>query len=142
MTLIHCRYCGAPMRFAISDISRAEYFYTCPTCKARSPMTEGQPQEVTIALATKRMPPEPRLYTAEDFADESLVPTVIWVEEPGQEPLAGVWQIDHYELQDGRAMETEELFDPARYNRELRVWDEYPDRAARLDAEWEQTWQS
>ena len=63
------------------------------------------------------------LLTVEDIQQEVL-PTVIWVEfRISGEVIAGVWQEDHYEMEDGGTMDSlsEEIADET-YNRKWRVW--------------------
>ena len=139
MSDVYCPYCGAPMDFRILDIASNTFVYACPTCKARSPETVGLDQEVTIKLAQKRMPTYPHLYTLEDFAAGDLIPTVIWVEIRGEEPVAGVWQVDHYEMEDGSVLEdpdAEIINNPGQYNKKWRFWDSYPDKHYRNDEPW------
>ena len=139
MSTIYCPYCGAPMNFKIIEIYTNTYTYVCPTCKARSPETVGQDQELTIKLAQKRMPTYPHLFTLDDFSTGDLIPTVIWVEVRNAEPTAGVWQEDHYEMEDGSVMadpKSEIIDNPGRYNRDFRFWDAYPDKASRNDEPW------
>ena len=142
MDNIYCPYCGAPMSFEIINLERAAFHYTCKTCNSESPLTVGQPQETTIALARKRMPPEPRLYTLEELQDPDFIPTVIWVEEKGREPCAGVWTGEYYEMQTGEVMESphDELIQaPAgSYNTRFRFWDSYPDKRYRDENEWDE----
>lgn len=140
MNDIYCPYCGAPMDFKIIEIASNTFAYTCPTCKARSPETVGLAQEVTIRLARKRMPTCARLITAEELNEGTYLPTVIWVEKRGREPVAGVWQLDHYEMEDCSTIDdlASELGDlPGTYNIAWRVWDGRPDKADRLEADWD-----
>lgn len=139
MNDVYCPYCGAPMDFRILDITSNTFVYACPTCKARSPETVGLEQEVTIRLAQKRMQTDARLITEEELNEGTYLPTVIWVEKRGEEPVAGVWQLDHYEMQDCSTIDDleSELKDlPGTYNVAWRIWEGYPDKASRNDEPW------
>ena len=133
MNDVYCPYCGAPMDFRILDIASDAFTYTCPTCKARSPETVGLEQELTIKLAQKH------LFTLDEFASGDLIPTVIWVELKNNKPVAGVWQYDHYEIEDGSVMDdpnSEIINNPGAYNKTFRFWDSYPDKSYRNDEPW------
>lgn len=139
MNKIYCPYCGAQMNFKIIEIYTNTYTYICPTCKARSPETVGQDQETTIKLAQKRMPTYPHLFTPDEFIRGNLIPTVIWLEMRNAEPVAGVWQQDHYEMGDGSAIDDPAsvvIYNSRSYNRDFRFWDAYPDKASRNDEPW------
>lgn len=139
MNDVYCPYCGAPMDFRILDIASNTFVYACPTCKARSPETVGLEQEITIRLAQKRIMTSARMITEEELNDGTYLPTVIWVERRGKEPVAGVWQFDHYEMQDYGVMEDieSELENlPGMYNKAWRIWDGYPDKAIRNEEPW------
>ena len=139
MNDVYCPYCGAPMDFRILDLATNTFTYICPTCKARSPETVGQAQEVTIKLAQKRMPTYPHLITQDELEDGMFLPTVIWFEKPNEEPVAGVWQLDHYEMQDCSTIDdlASEIKDlTGTYNKAWRIWDGYPDKASRNDEPW------
>lgn len=75
-------------------------------------------------------PRAPRVYREDEFRNDELIPTVIFVEyRDSSQIIAGVWQIDHYELENGRTLmspwdEIEKW--KGSYNAWWRIWDILP----------------
>lgn len=82
----------------------------------------------------------PEVYREEDFRDDNLIPTIIFIEEYGKsEIIAGVWQIDHYELENGKTAQSpwDEIQKwKGSYNSWWRIWDMMPSDDDRKAAAW------
>jgi len=82
----------------------------------------------------------PRVLSIADIIDNLVTPTVIWFESRNANVFAGVWQIDHYEMEDGSiltdlGMEIAEA--PGAYNVLWRVWTDNPNDACRNAHPWQ-----
>lgn len=84
----------------------------------------------------------PALLTLRDI-EQDYLPSVIWVEHRDDTiPSAGVWSIDHYELDNGDVMDdiTREVEEVGGYNSKWRVWvHAEPTRKQMDDTPWEGT---
>lgn len=81
----------------------------------------------------------PRVLSVSDIIENHVTPTVIWYEPRNAEVLAGVWQIDHYELEDGTILADlgiEIANDPEAYNTRFRVWSDAPNEACKRMYPW------
>ena len=81
----------------------------------------------------------PRVYTVEDFEDGMYIPTVLWLEKRNGDVVVGVWQFDHYEMEDGTTwpdMGLEFVEHPGAYNKEYRIWTGEPNRALKIAYSW------
>ena len=81
-----------------------------------------------------------RLYTEFDFRFDGLIPTVIYIEySDGAQITAGIWQFDHYELENGMTLDSpwdEIARRPGSYNSWWRIWDRMPTEEERTAAAW------
>lgn len=82
----------------------------------------------------------PRVWSVADFIDNQMIPTVIWLEKRNGDVIAGVWQIDHYEMEDGTirsdiGIEIAEW--PEAYNTQYRIWTDDPNEACKRDNPWD-----
>lgn len=72
-------------------------------------------------------PRAPMVYREDEFEDDALIPTVIFVEyNDGSPIIAGVWQLDHYEMENGGTLMSpwEEIKNwKCSYNSWWRIWD-------------------
>lgn len=81
----------------------------------------------------------PRVYTVDDFEDGMFIPTVLWLEKRNGDVVVGVWQLDHYEMEDGTTradVGVEFLERPEAYNSEWRIWSGEPNRALKSAYPW------
>ena len=87
-----------------------------------------------------RVLPPNRVYQEDEFTDDALIPTVIYIEHNDNSPIiAGVWQIDHYELESGNTLMSpwDEIKKwPGSYNDWWRIWESNPTDAERAAVPW------
>lgn len=137
-----CPWCGGKMDFKIIHLGEQAYCYDCPTCIAHSPITIGKPQEETIRRAQAFTLFDPHLFEEDQFQSGDLIPTVIWAELKGDEPVAGVWTGEFYEMETGGVMDSpaEEIREkPGQYNVSFRFWDKCPDKRQREEHKWKES---
>lgn len=81
----------------------------------------------------------PRVVSVDDFIEGMYIPTVLWLERRSGDIVAGVWQLDHYELEDGTTIPDiglEIAENPEAYNTEWRIWTAEPNEACKKAYPW------
>lgn len=80
------------------------------------------------------------IYQQEEFEDDALIPTVIYVEFRGERScIAGVWYIDHYEFENGTTglSPWDEIVKcKGCYNQWWRIWKYLPTDEERSSTPW------
>ena len=82
----------------------------------------------------------PRVLSVNDFMEGLYIPTVLWLERRGGDVVVGVWQIDHYEMEDGTTLDDiglEFAENPEAYNKEYRIWTSEPDETRKKAFQWD-----
>lgn len=83
---------------------------------------------------------ENSIYQEEEFENDALIPTVIFIEmRPSSQCIAGVWQVDHYELENGNTVLSpwEEIQKwQGSYNDWWRIWKYEPTDEERKGIPW------
>ena len=83
---------------------------------------------------------EPRVLSTADIIDDGITPDVIWIERREEsDVMAGVWQIDHYEMVGGSVVDdlgVEIAESPEAYNTRWRCWTGKPTEEQREAEPW------